>query len=301
MFRVLKSTGSFYYHCDWHASHYVKIMLDQIFDANYFQNEIIWKRTTAHSDSKTFGNSHDSIFFYTKSAKFTFNKIYQPYSAEYLERFKNADKDGRKWQDDNLTAKGLAGGGYEYEYKGTKSLWRCPPETMKKLDKENRLHFTRTGGIRLKRYLDESKGLPCQSIWDDISTINSQSSERVGYPTQKPIPLLERIITASSNKSDIILDTFCGCGTTLISAEKLHRKWIGIDISPTACRVMSQRLWDIFKLNEGKDFTVEDLHKSESELRILPHFEFQNWACIALGGIPNKRKTGDFGIDGKLF
>lgn len=299
--RVLKKTGSFYYHCDWHASHYVKVLLDQVFDGNNFRNEIIWKRTTAHSDSKTFGNGHDTIFFYTKSEKFHFNKIYQPYSEEYIKRFKNIDKDGRRWQDDNLTAKGLSGGGYEYEYKGAKSLWRCPLETMQKLDKENRLHFTKTGGIRLKRFLDESKGLPCQSVWDDVNNINSQSSERVGYPTQKPIPLLERIITASSNTGETILDAFCGCGTTLIAAQKLNRRWIGIDISPTACRVMSQRLWDIFRLSEGRDFYVEDLKKTEAELRCLPHFEFQNWACIALGGIPNKRKSGDFGIDGKLY
>lgn len=301
LYRVLKKTGSFYYHCDWHASHYVKIMLDEIFDSNFFRNEIIWKRTTAHSDSKTFGNTHDSIFFYTKSEKFIFNKLYQPYNEEYLKRFKNKDADGRKWQDDNLTAKGLSGGGYEYEYKGIKSLWRCPVTTMQKLDSENRLHFTKKGGIRLKRYLDESKGIPCQSVWDDVNSINSQSIERVGYPTQKPIPLLERIINASSNPNDLILDAFCGCGTTLIAAQKLKRKWIGIDISPTACRVMSQRLWDIFRLNEGKDFLLEDLHKSVAELKLLPHFEFQNWACIALGGIPNKRKSGDFGIDGKLY
>jgi DNA methylase/restriction endonuclease len=127
------------------------------------------------------------------------------------------------------------------------------------------------------------------------------AKEVIGFPTQKPLSLLERIIEVSSNSGDIILDAFCGCGTTLVAAEKLKRKWIGIDISPTACRVMSQRLWDIFKLSEGKDFFVEDLFKTEQELRILPHFEFQNWACIALGGVPNKRKSGDFGIDGKLY
>lgn len=301
LYRVLKKTGSFYYHCDWHASHYVKVMLDEIFGANLFQNEIIWKRTTAHSDSKTFGNAHDTIFFYSKSDKFYFKKVYEPYDEEYLKRFRNADPDGRRWMDDNLSAKGLSGGGYEYEYKGAKSLWRCPLETMQKLDSENRLHFTRTGGIRLKRYLDEQKGLALQSVWDNISPINSQAKEALGYPTQKPIALLERIIEASSNKGDIVLDPFCGCGTTLVAAQKLNRKWLGIDISPTACRVMSQRLWDIFKLDEGKDFAMVDLRKNEEELRILPHFEFQNWACIALGGIPNKIKTGDYGIDGKLY
>lgn len=301
LYRVLKKTGSFYYHCDWHASHYVKVMLDDIFGANYFQTEIIWKRTSAHSDSKTFGNSHDTIFFYTKSDKFYFNKVYEPYSEEYLKRFKNSDSNGRKWMDDNLTAKGLSGGGYEYEYKGAKSLWRCPIDTMKKLDEENRLHFTRTGGIRLKRYLDEQKGLPLQSVWDNISPINSQSKEKLGYPTQKPLELLERILNASSTKDDLVLDAFCGCGTTLVAAQKLGRKWIGIDISPTACRVMAQRLWDIFKLDEGKDFQLSDLPHTEEELRRIPPFEFENWAVIALGGIPNKAKVNDFGIDGKLY
>jgi hypothetical protein len=135
----------------------------------------------------------------------------------------------------------------------------------------------------------------------------ANEKQRLGYPTQKPIALMERIINASSNKGDVVLDAFCGCGTTLVAAEKLNRKWIGIDISPTACRVMSQRLYELYKLREGKDFWVDDLPKTEEELRALPHFEFQNWAVIALGqltnttGIPNKIKSGDFGIDGRLY
>jgi site-specific DNA-methyltransferase (adenine-specific) len=306
--RVLKKTGSFYYHCDWHASHYVKIMLDQIFSENMFQNEIVWKRTTAHNDPKRYGSNVDNIFFYTKSDEYTWNKIYREHNETYIARFKHIDADGRRWTDDNLTAKGLSGGGYEYEYKGVKSLWRCPLETMTKLDQEGRLHFTAKGGIRLKRYLDENKGIPLQALWDDISPINSQAAEKLGYPTQKPLALLDRIIKASSNKNDIVLDAFCGCGTALVAAENLGRQWIGIDISPTACRVMAKRLRDVCGMKEdeklwriGRGFVVRDLPWTIEKLREIPPFEFENWAVIALGGKPNVAKVGDMGIDGRIY
>jgi len=144
-------------------------------------------------------------------------------------------------------------------------------------------------------------GQPLQDVWDDISPLNSQAAERLGYPTQKPVALLERLISASSNPGDIVLDAFCGCGTALVAAETLDRKWIGIDVSPTACRVMAKRLKDVCKLREGKDFVVRDLPRSEKQLRDMPHFEFENWAVIALGGIPNKVQVGDMGIDGKIY
>ncbi len=306
--RVLKDTGSFYFHCDWHASHYVKIMLDQIFDENQFQNEIIWKRTTAHNDPKRYGANVDNIFFYTKSDTYTWNTLYRPHIEKYLARFRHKDADGRAWQDYDLTAKGLSGGGYEYEYKGVKSLWRCPIETMQQLDKEGKLHFTNKGGIRIKRYLDENKGIPLQVLWDDINPINSQAAEKLGYPTQKPLALLDRIIKSSSNPNDIILDAFCGCGTALVAAENLGRQWIGIDISPTACRVMAKRMRDVCGIKEdeklwriGRGFVVRDLPWSEKKLRELPPFEFENWAVIALGGIPNKAQVGDMGIDGRIY
>jgi hypothetical protein len=182
--RVLKPTGSLYLHCDPTACHYLKLLLDAIFAPENYRNQITWKRSTAHSDAKAYGNNTDIIFFYTRGPDFTFNTLFQPYTEEYKARLKNIDDNGRAWEDDNLTAKGLSGGGYQYEYKGASSLWRCPLETMKRLDAEGRLHFTRAGGIRLKRYLDESPGLPCQSLWDDIGPLNSQSKERLGYPTQ---------------------------------------------------------------------------------------------------------------------
>jgi len=307
--RVLKKTGSFYFHCDWHASHYVKIMLDQIFGENQFQNEIVWKRTTAHNDPKRYGANVDNIFFYTKSDRYTWNTLYRPHGEDYIARFKHADPDGRLWQDDNLTAKGLSGGGYEYEYKGVKSLWRCPLETMKQLDAEGKLHFTRNNSsIRIKRYLDENKGIALQALWDDISPINSQAAEKLGYPTQKPLALLDRIVKASSNENDIVLDAFCGCGTALVAGENLGRQWIGIDVSPTACRVMAKRMRDVCGMKEdeklwriGRGFVVRGLPWSAKKLRELPPFEFENWAVIALGGIPNKAQVGDMGIDGRIY
>ena len=302
LFRVLKKTGSFYYHCDWHASHYVKIMLDEIFGFNFFQNEIIWKRTSAHSDSKTCGNAHDTLFLYTKSKDFFYKKLYQPYDESYIKsHYNKLDDKGRKYRTDNLTAMGLSGGGYKYEWNGVTKIWRMPKERMQQLHDEKRIRYTKNGTAEYIRYLDEMPGMPLQDVWNDINPINSQSTERMGYPTQKPIALMERILELSSKKDDLVLDAFCGCGTTLIAAQKLGRKWIGIDISPTACRVMAQRLWDIFKLDEGKDFQLSDLPHTEEELRHIPHFEFENWAVIALGGIPNKAKVNDFGIDGKLY
>jgi DNA methylase/Restriction endonuclease len=160
----------------------------------------------------------------------------------------------------------------------------------------------KTGGMpRFKRFLDKNGGLPLDNIWIDISSISAHSTEREGYPTQKPLALLERIIRASSNPGDVVLDAFCGCGTALVAAQQLNRKWIGIDVSPTACRVMAERLEEVCKLREKKDFIVRDMPRSEEQLRKMPPFEFENWAVIALGGIPNKAQVGDKGIDGRIY
>jgi len=184
--RVMKPTASIYLHCDPTASHYLKLLMDAVFGPVNYQNEITWKRTTAHNDSNRYGANVDILLFYSKTEDFTFNATYRPYPKEYIARFRNQDPDGRLWADYDLSAKGLTGGGYEYEYKGCTSLWRCPPETMKIYDQENRLHFTKKGGIRLKRYLDDMRGIPLQALWEDIPPINSQAAERLGYPTQKP-------------------------------------------------------------------------------------------------------------------
>ena len=244
--RVLKNTGSLYLHCDSTASHYPKALLDSIFGPIYFRNEVIWKRTSAHNDPQRYGRNTDTIFYFSKDEKWTWNKQFTKHDEDYLARFRHTDEDGRRWTDDNLTAKGLSGGGYEYEYKGVKSLWRCPKETMERLDREGRLHFTSRGGIRIKRYLDETKGVPLQALWGDIPPINSQAQERLGYQTQKPEALLERIIKASSNEGDVVLDPFCGCGTTIAAAQKLGRRWIGIDITHLAISLIRHRLRDSF-------------------------------------------------------
>jgi adenine specific DNA methylase Mod len=301
--RILKHAGSLYLHCDVTASHYLKIVLDGVFGKENFRNEITWKRTTAHNDSARYGANTDIIFFYTKSETYTFNPAYQPYTEEYKARFGHKDPDGRVWTDDNLTAKGLSGGGYEYEYKGYTSLWRCPLSTMERLDKENKLYFTKTGGIRLKRYLDELPGIPSQALWDDIFPINSQSRERMHYPTQKPLQLLERIIKVSSNEGDVVLDPFCGCGTAVHAAEKLKRKWIGIDITHLAISLIENRLKDAFP---GIEFdilgTPKDL-EGAGNLAERNKYQFQWWACSLVNAQPyqGKKKGADSGIDGLIF
>jgi len=186
--------------------------------------------------------------------------------------------------------------------------WRYTQEKMKALDKEGLIYVTPNGVPQLKRYLEEIKGQAIHTIWTDIPPINPRSKERLGYPTQKPLALLDRIIKASSDPNDIVLDAFCGCGTALVAAENLNRQWIGIDISPTACRVMAKRLRDVCGVKEdeklwriGRGFVVRDLPWTEQQLRKIPHFEFENWAVIALGGIPNKVQVGDMGIDGRIY
>jgi site-specific DNA-methyltransferase (adenine-specific) len=204
---------------------------------------------------------------------------------------------------DNLTGPGgAAKGNAYYEVLGVEGFWRYSQEKMAGLIKAGRVAIPPKGKTpRLKRYLDQSKGVPLQSVWDDLPPINSQAKESLGYPTQKPRGLLDRIIKASSNPDQIVLDGFCGCGTALVSAQNLGRRWIGIDISPTACRVMAKRLTKDCGLIEGKGFVVRDLPWSEVQLRKIPPFEFEDWAVIALGGIKNKVQVGDMGIDGRIY
>jgi site-specific DNA-methyltransferase (adenine-specific) len=192
---------------------------------------------------------------------------------------------------------------------GVKRVWRWTRERMEEAAAQGIVVQTKHGAVpQLKRYLDEQEGRPIDSVWTDIPPINSQARERLGYPTQKPLARLERIIGASSNENDIVLDAFCGCGTALVAAQKLKRQWIGIDVSPTACRVMAKRLKKDCGLKEdeklweiGRGFIVRDLPKTEAELRKYPAFEFENWAVVALGGIPNKAQVGDLGIDGRIY
>ena len=305
---VLKPTGSIYLHCDPTASHYLKVVMDTIFGFQNFRNEIVWKRTSAHNDSKRYGANIDILLYYTKESTWTWNQLTMPHDPAYLTRFRQRDLDGRLWTDADLTAKGLSGGGYEYEYKGIRSLWRCPEETMRQFDAEGRLHFTKAGGIRLKRYLEDTPGIPLQSLWDDIPPINSQAAERLGYPTQKPLALLERIINVSSNPGDVVLDPFCGCGTAIAAAQKLDRQWIGIDITHLAIAIQKYRLESMFP---GIKFDVkgepEDIGAAKKLARD-DRYQFQWWALSLIQAKPlgsqDGRKGGkegsDKGIDGTL-
>jgi DNA modification methylase len=249
--RVLKKTGSFYYHCDWHASHYVKVMLDQIFGENNFVNEIVWKRQSSHNDakqgSKHLGRVHDSIFLYAGSGDrdYKFTHIYTPYDEDYINKFyRHVEVEtGRRFSLGDLGAPGNEApekGNPVYDFLGIKRSWRFSKERMEQLYREGRIIQSKPGATpRQKRYLDEMPGVPLGSVWDDIGPLQGSAQESLGYPTQKPLKLLERILEISSEENDIVLDAFCGCGTALVAAQKLKRQWIGIDISPTACREKS--------------------------------------------------------------
>lgn len=240
---ILADDGSIYLHLDTKKIHYLKVVMDEIFSEFNFKNEIIWKRTSAHSDSKTYANVHDTVLFYSKSDTPIFNPQFTHYSDSYiLERYKHIDADGRRYADDNLIGAGLRGGGYEYEWKGVTKIWRCPVETMKRYEHENRIYYTRSGAPRKKRYLDELPGQPNMDLWQDIFPVNSQAAERINYPTQKPEQFLERIIKTSSNPGDIVLDAFAGSGTTLAVAEKLGRRWIGMDCGKLAIYTIQRRM-----------------------------------------------------------
>jgi len=251
--RVLKNTGSLFFHCDWHIGHYAKVLIDQIFGYECFRNELVWcYNRPGNSRMKNFTRSHDTIFYYVKSKQ-------SPFFADFIRL---------PYSDSSKAREGYSKRGISGDFK----------EKVCKLN---------------------PKGKFPPDWWVDIPPLRPNSKERTGYPTQKPVNLVERILLASSLEGDLILDAFCGCGTSLIAAHKLKRKWIGIDISPSACRVMANRLSQ-FGLTEGQDFWLRDLPKSSEELKKLHHYDFQNWAVTALGGISDG-KGADKGIDGKLY
>ena len=308
--RVLKPTGSVYLHCDPTASHYLKLMLDAVFGNGNYKNEIVWKRSSAHNDSGTCGRTHDIIFLYTKDRlKLTWNNQYQEYDPSYIEsHYRRKTEDGRIYRTDNLTATSLSGGGYEYEWNGVTRLWRSPRETMERLHNEGRIHYTRNGVAEYIRFLDEMPGVPLQDLWTDLPPINSQAKERLGFQTQKPEALLERIINASSNEGDVVLDPFCGCGTAIAVAERLKRKWIGIDITHVAISLMKSRLRDTFN-SDLSDYDVIGVPQDVESARALAvesehdgRYQFEYWALGLVDARPaNKGRRGaDSGIDGYI-
>lgn len=262
MRELLSDQGSIWVHLDWHVGHYVKIVLDEIFGKDNFHNEVIWKSSPGHSDASLLGITHNTIFLYSKGPKPLWNNQYEPYSDEYLaSHYQKKDEDGRRFEDDNLTAYGLQGGGYEYEWNGVTKLWRCPPQTMADLEKKQRIYYTRNGVARYKRYLDEMPGSILSDLWTDIPRINSQAKERQNYDTQKPEKLLERIIKASSNEGSIVADFYIGSGTTAAVAERLGRRWIATDLGKPACMITRKRLIDMdakpFLYQHVGDYQVE--------------------------------------------
>lgn len=307
--RVLKPAGSLYLHCDPTASHYLKLLLDAIFGLERFANEIIWKRSSAHSDSKQgsqhFGRVSDTILFYTKSDKQTFNHQYQPYDQEYIDRdYRRVEEGtGRRYRIDNLQGPGGAAKGNPfYEVMGVSRYWRYSRQRMQKLIDEGRIIQTREGAVpQYKRYLDEMPGVPAQNIWTDIDVINNRSRERLGYPTQKPVALLERILNTSSNEGDVVLDPFCGCGTTIDAAIKLKRKWVGIDVTYIAIDLIEKRLLHTYGPSITSTYEVRGIPRDmRGALALFSQspFDFERWAVSMINAQPNEKQVGDKGIDG---
>jgi site-specific DNA-methyltransferase (adenine-specific) len=309
--RVLKPTGSLYLHCDPTASHYLKVMLDAIFGFERYRNEIIWKRTTTHSDSKTWSRVADTILFYTKGKSFTWNVPREAHSDAYLsKKYRHKERDGRVYRLDNMTSPNPRPN-MMYDWKGfpfPEKGWRYSKETMAKLDAEGRIWYPTKadGGVntakrpQLKRYLEEMEGGVIGTVWTDIPPINSQAQERLGYPTQKPLALLQRIIAASTNEGDVVLDPFCGCGTSIHASQRMKRQWLGIDITHLAISLIERRLRDAFP---DITFLVEGTPKDFDGARDLAardKYQFQWWATSLVGAVPagGKKKGMDRGIDG---
>jgi len=307
--RVRKPTGSLYLHCDPTASHYLKVILDTIFGPRNFRNEIIWKRANAHNDPRRFGRVSDTILYYGKGISVTWNSQHTTYRDEYYASHFKADSEGRYYRTVPLDAPRHGDGSpsllYDWHGKSPASsrTWAVRREIMDQYETGGRLRYTRTGTPTLLQYADEMPGVPLQNIWTDIPPVNPQARERLGYPTQKPEPLLERIISASSNEGDVVLDPFCGCGTAIIAAQKLNRRWIGIDITHLAITVMRKRLEDSFP---GIKYEVigepKDLEGAKALAR-QDRYQFQWWALSLVNALPQggeRKKGADEGIDGVI-
>lgn len=326
--RVLKPTGSIYLHCDPTASHYLKVLMDAVFGVEVFLNEIAWKRTGSHGSAKRWGPIHDTLFMYSKSAGYTWNKTYERYDPEYVAHYYKHSEDGRKYQLVSLTGAGVRHGDSGSAWRGINptdvgrhwavpitALQRARPDldisrltTQQKLDALDAAGLVswpnREGGVpRQKRFLDEAPGEPIQDVITDINALSSQAQERLGYPTQKPVALLERIISASSNPGDVVLDPFCGCGTTVHAAEKLGRHWIGIDITHLSISLIEKRLEDAFpEIKFEVHGTPKDLDGAR-DLSNRDKYQFQWWAVSLVNAVPfgGKKKGADSGIDGHIF
>ncbi len=334
--RVLKPSGSLYLHCDPTASHYLKILLDMVFGAENFRNDISWKRSDTHNDAKNqYSAISDQLLFYTKSNKFTFNVIKVPHHESHIKNWFTFLEFGdgairkmtKKEIEENIVPEGARRFSISdlsspnprpnlmYEYKGYPfplKGWRVSKEKMGELDREGRLLFptSKEGRIVKKKYLDEQDGIVVGDIWSDITQLRAADAERLGYPTQKPLALLERIINASSNPGDVVLDPFSGCGTCISAAQKLGRQWIGIDITHLAIAMHKSRLKSAFGLEPKRDYQVigepEDLAGAR-QLAAEDRYQFQWWALSLIEAQPvggdgwrSGKKGADRGIDGVI-
>ena len=312
--RVLKPTGSLYLHCDPTASHYLRVLLDAVFDPLNFRSEVTWQRTNVHSDSKEWSAVSDRLLYYVKDARksYTWNPPYLPHSDEHIRsKYGSHDPDGRAYTLSDMTSQNPRPN-MMYEWKGHASPamgWRYERATMERLDAEGRIWYpdSKDKRPRLKRYLDEMPGTLATNVWTDIDPINSQAKERLGYPTQKPLALLERVFAASSNPGDVVLDPFCGCGTALVAAQKLDRRWIGIDVTYLSIAVMRARLKDSFGLADveviGQPTEVEGARAMLVGTGLEGQYQFQWWALDLVGAQPiggTQKKGADRGIDGVI-
>lgn len=309
--RVLKPTGSIYLHCDPTASHYLKLLMDAVFGPTKFKNEVIWQRTNAHSGASQYGRIHDSLLFYVKTDKYTWNQVPTSYGASQLKRYKK-DKDGRLYKGENLTGERINSNSGKFSWRGSKPGptrgWGYTIEQLEEWWNQGLILKKKNGTPRLdglKVYLDQMPGKALQSVWTDIPRIPNTSKERLGYPTQKPQALLERILLSSSNEGDVVLDPFCGCGTAIEAAQKLERTWIGMDITHLAIGLIEYRLQNAFgdQIRDhytvtGEPVTVQDAGQLAQE----NPFQFQCWALGLVGARTSEQKKGaDQGVDGRLY
>ncbi len=325
MHRILKPTGTLYLHCDPTVSHYVKALLDAIFGHTNFRNEIVWKRTSAHSSARRFGPVHDTILLYSKTNRYTWNRTFQPYDQSYIDSFyRYTDADGRQYRVGDLTGAGIRHGESGKPWGGhdptqTGRHWAPPRrfpggdqvprpvlEALDHLDRIGRIHRPARGGVpAFRRYLGDMRGVAAQDVITDIGPVSSQGRERLGYATQKPLELMERLIRASSNPGDVVLDPFCGCATTLEAAHRLERRWIGIDIAIHAIkRVARVRLNERLGLVEDQDYTVEGVPRTVEGAQDLwerDKYHFQKWAVEQVDGFVTTKRTADGGIDGRIY
>jgi len=305
--RVLKDTGSIYLHCDPTASHYLKMLMDAVYGPEHFINELIWQRTNAKGLAfSRFASNHDIILMYAKTDSRTWNPRYTPHDPEYVRKFYRFVEPGtgRRYSLDNLTNPNHDRPNLTYEFLGVTRVWRWTRERMEQANASGIIAQSHPGSVpRLKRYLDEQEGNAVSDIWVDIPPIGAQAAERMGYPTQKPQALLERIIQASSNEGNVVLDPFCGCGTAVAAAQKLNRQWVGIDITYLSIDLIAGRLRKT-GLTEGKDFVIKGAPADvlgADQLAARAPFQFQYWALSRIpGAMPSDRKTGDHGVDGML-